>query len=456
MFSSRQAKLLSPGEHLTFDGCPGLRLEAAQTTRTWTYRYRSPVDGKLRQVKLGRWPEMSSAEAMAAWQKARGARDAGRDVADDKREEGRAKQAAAKAAKASSDYTVARLAEDYLDGHIDINRKPKGAAEVRRMFDTMLGPIAAVRASDLTRAQAFALLEAHKRTPVQASNLRQELGAAWDRALDAGLIPEVTPNYWRSIMRGKLVSKGKVLQGEPTGTAKRVLKETEVGALVRWLPNFSRLVCDALTLYLWTGTRGAEIVAMEASEITDEIDGLWWTMPKAKTKNARHAQAIDLRVPLIGRAEEVVRRRLQAQSSGYLFASRSAVGHIEQKAVGVAVWHHMPYSRTRPEERRPRLPVTHWAPHDLRRTVRTMLASLGCPSDVAESVLGHMPPGVIGVYNLHRYDRERREWLTKLSAHFEQLAASQVAVVPTPDASRTIRSPRAPASPPAARLARVV
>jgi integrase len=30
-----------------------------------------------------------------------------------------------------------------------------------------------------------------------------------------------------------------------------------------------------------------------------------------------------------------------------------------------------------------------WNPHDLRRTVRTGLSRLGCPTDIAEAVLGH-------------------------------------------------------------------
>ncbi len=71
------------------------------------------------------------------------------------------------------------------------------------------------------------------------------------------------------------------------------------------------------------------------------------------------------------------------------------------------------------------MPVAQWAPHDLRRTGRTMLTALGCPTDVAESILGHMLPGVEGVYNRHTYDRERREWLTRLDAHLEALAAAK-------------------------------
>ncbi|MBT2299201.1 integrase family protein [Variovorax paradoxus] len=420
-FDARAAKQLQPDQHIMVDGCPGLRLEATATTRTWTYRFKSPVDGRMRQKAIGRWPAMSLGAAVAAWEKLRDVREAGVDPARAHKEEQALKVAKAKQQRAGV-YTVRKLADDYLTGHIDKHRKKKGAAEVRRMLDRNLGDLAGQEAATLTRSQAFNFIEGLSSTPVQASSIRTELGAAWDHALDAGRIPEETPNWWRLIMRGKLRSKGKILLGESTGTAKRVLNEKETGELIRWLPNFTNLVDDALTLYLWTCTRGAEIMAMEAHEVTKEADGWWWTVPKAKTKMARHAQATDLRVPLIGRAEAVVLRRLEAHPKGYLFPSTGRYGFVEQKTIGVAVHYRMPYCKTYPELERTRLTVTKWAPHDLRRTGRTMLAAMGCPTEVGEAILGHLQPGIIGVYNLHTYDRERREWLKKLAAKLEQLA----------------------------------
>lgn len=422
-FDARAAKALKPGEHIIVDGCPGLRLEASQTRRTWIYRYKSPVDAKMRQVAYGHWPAMSFMAAAAEWERLRDQREAGVDLSQVRRT-----TRAAAAVPAAAGYSVARLCQDYLAGHVKPSRKAKGAAEVERQFTKLLGPIAPLQAAALRRSQAFDLLEGLADKPVVAGQLRQELGAAWDYALDAGRIPEETPNWWRQIMRGKLKSKGKKIAGVKIGTTKRVLAEKEVGDLVRWLPNFSRAVCDVLTLYLWTGIRGAELVQMERREITEEPDGLWLTLPKAKTKNARHEQATDLRVPLVGRAEVIVRRRM-AQSAGYLFPSSSKVGYLEQKAVQVAVYFKQPYCKTTPSAIRARLPVTHWAPHDLRRTVRTMLAAMGCPQEVAEAMLGHMPEGVKGVYNRHHYDPERRLWLTRLSAKLEVLAAPRVEAV---------------------------
>lgn len=420
-FDARAAKLLQPGQTIIVEGCPGLRLVASATRRAWTYRYRSPVDGRLRQVSIGQWPAVSLAKAVVRWEELRAARDEGADPAAEKK----AARAASKPPAAVAGYSVRRLVQDYLAGHIDVHRKPKGRAEVRRMLEGYLTAIDDKQAATLKRADAFALLEGLASTPVLAGMIRQELGAAWDYALDAGRLPEETPNWWRMIMRGRLRSKGRTIAGKPVA-GRRVLSEAELGELIRWLPNFTDLVDDGLTLYLWTGTRGAEIVAMEAHEITQEADGLWWTVPKAKTKSARIELATDLRVPLIGRAEAVVRRRLANHPAGFLFPKRPpATGHVDQKVMGVAVWFHMPYAEARKEVVRPRLPVTHWAPHDLRRTVRTLLAAMGCPDSVAEAVLGHLQPGIVGVYNRHRYDTERREWLTRLDVKLEALAAAK-------------------------------
>jgi len=421
-FDARAAKLLQPGEHMIIDGRPGLRLVATTTRRTWVYRYKSPLDDRMRQIALGHWPGMRLDDADAAWRAARDQRDAGMDPAREKRA-GRQAQKVVAAARQESRYTVRRLCDDYLAGHVDQRRAEKGRKEVRRQFETMLGPVANVPAESLSRRQAFDLLESYADRPVVAGQLRQELGAAWEYALDAGRLPEETPNWWRQIMRGRLKSRGKKIAGEPVGTDKRVLSEQEVADLIRWLPNFSLLVRDGLTLYLWTGMRGGEIVGIHAGEISEESDGLWLTVPKRRTKNARIVLATDLRVPLVGRAREVVERRLQETPRGYLFPSTGkGKKHIEQKTVGQAVHYHMPYSNTRPEVERPRLTVTHWAAHDLRRTVRTLLASLGCPAEVAEAILGHIQPGVQGIYNRHTYDKERREWLTRLSQKLEELA----------------------------------
>lgn len=427
LFDARAAKLLQPGQHFTISDCQGLRLEVSTKSRSWIYRYKSPVDQRMRQVKIGTWPEMSAARAEVEWEKLRDMRASGRDPAADRRAAREDERAAVEAtrAAASNRFSVRALWKLYFDGHIVRNRKQKGIDETRRTIEKVFADhpnFADMDASRVSRAIAFDLLQAYLDTPVQAARIRMEMGAAWEYAHDSGRLDSEVPNWWRQIMKGKLRSKGRMREGERVGTAKRVLSPAEIGQLIPWLPNFSRLVEDVVTLYMWTCTRGSEILEMEVSDITREEDGLWWTIPKEKTKNSWRDGATDLRVPLVGRAATIVQRRMQAVEEGYLFPSVGRSGHVEQKAISAMVWVRQPYSNTRPTYERTRLPVSHWSVHDLRRTGRTQLTALGCNSDVAEAVIGHMPSGIGGVYNLHKYDSERRHWLSKLSEHYEELS----------------------------------
>jgi integrase len=276
-------------------------------------------------------------------------------------------------------------------------------------------------ASGVTRSVAFDLINSLSDRPVLAKSVRNELGGAWDLALDAGRLPPDSPNWWRQILSGRLRSKGAIRDGVHKGTAKRVLSEAEIQTLLTVdIFRFSQQVQDFLTLQLWTCTRGAEIVQMRRDHITLEPDGWWWTVPKAMTKGKNRATATDLRVPLIGRALDVVQRL----GEGWIFPSVSRTGvvsHQMQTYMQSKVNYLQPYCKSRPDHVRERLTITHWSPHDLRRTGRTMLSQLGCPTDVAEAILGHVQPGVQGVYNLNSYDAERRRWLTLWSDKLDSL-----------------------------------
>jgi integrase len=417
MFDPRAAKALAPGDHLTVDGAPGLRLVASASRRTWTYRYRSPIDGRMRQIRLGHWPAMGLPAALAAWERVQASRLAGNDPALDKRQERRDTASVARVDR----YTVRQAIREYLDAYQG-SVTEKTFAEVSRQLTVDTLSILDRPAATITRADAFALIDGMRDRPVQGVKLRRLLGAVWDRALDAGRLAPEVPNWWRMVLRGGLPSRGRPVRGERV-SAKRVLSEAELRILIPWLPNFSRDVADVLTLYLWTCCRGAEIVGMRRDELGDEDGVLWWTVPRERLKARASETTHDLRVPLVGKAEEVVRRRLGAIPGLHLFPSPDPKRlHIRQHAIGLAVWMVRPTTTSHPDWVRPRLALNDWTPHDLRRTGRTLLAALGCPEEVAEAILGHVQPGIVGVYNRHRYDAERLHWLKRLSSHLEMLS----------------------------------
>lgn len=374
----------------------------------------------MKQVRIGAWPEVSLSAAVSKWEALRARRDAGEDLSLTRKAERLAVQQAP-----TSGYTLGRLVMDYADGYLDKRRESKGAKAVRQRLVNAIAAHKSTPVALVNRSLAFELIAGLSDRPVMANSVKTELAAAMDYALDAGRIPEDTPNWWRQVFRNKLRSLGAMRDGKRKGTGKRVLTAAEVrDLLISDMGLFSQQVQDFLTLQLWTCARGAEIVQMRPEHISREPDGLWWTVPKSFLKTLHVDAATDFRVPLEGRAVGVV-ERLLAAGGEWMFPSRSRSGEIRaqtQAYMQSKVHYHQPYSNSRPDHVRQRLQVSHWSPHDLRRTGRTWLAAMGCPHEVGEAILGHVLPGVAGDYNLYTYDKERRHWLAALSLRLEQVA----------------------------------
>ena len=68
--------------------------------------------------------------------------------------------------------------------------------------------------------------------------------------------------------------------------------------------------------------------------------------------------------------------------------------------------------------------------HDLRRTMRTHLSSLGIRSEVAERCLNHKLPGIQGVYNRRDYFAERRAALETWTALLLEIERGERKVAP--------------------------
>jgi len=207
-----------------------------------------------------------------------------------------------------------------------------------------------------------------------------ELGAAWEYGHDAGRLEHEVSNWWRQIMRGKLCSKGRIKGGKRVGTSKRVLNSEEIGVPSNWLPNFSRLIEDVVTLYMWTCTRGSKILEMEVSEVTKEKG--WAVVDDCEVEDeelvARRRDR--LRVPLVGRTAAIFQRRIQGMETGYLLIHRAqwTRGAEHHQCDGLDASTVLEYEPARVSV-------------SLRRTGLTQLTALGCDTKIAKAVIGHTP-----------------------------------------------------------------
>ena len=154
-FDARAAKQLLPGHHIVVEGCPGLRLEAAALSKTLTYRYKSPVDSRMRQIKIGHWPAMPPSTALLKWQDLKDQRGKGVDPALEKKQK---RQAVA------SVYTVADLVADYVDGHLAVNCKADGARAIAARLNNATASMAQLPAAGVTRRVAFDLIAGQQKS----------------------------------------------------------------------------------------------------------------------------------------------------------------------------------------------------------------------------------------------------------------------------------------------------
>lgn len=407
--------MLVAGKHLLVDGCPGLRLEATQTRKTWTYRYKDGA-GRMKQVKLGAWPGMALPDAVREWGARREQRDSGVDPVLERKREALTRRSGGVAA------SVEDLIGRFCD-HLDTRRKAESALSARRALERVMEEepaFAAVPPSSVTRAAAYAVLDARRQFPMATKKLRALLGQAWAWGQDAGVVDSESVNWWRQLMPGQLRSKGKIIEGEHVGSSRRVLRRDELKTLLPWArANMSQISLDATLMYLHTGMRGVEIFALRVEYITEEDDGWWITFPAHLLKQERNADIVDHRVPLMGVTLEIVRRRMAAAWDGWLFWTKRGknLRVHNQKAFGSYVNALMPNSAK--VKRRASVglicPVANWSAHDLRRTARTLLSSISVPEDVGEAIIGHKPATMVASYNLHTYDEQKRDWVARLA-----------------------------------------
>ena len=135
---------------------------------------------------------------------------------------------------------------------------------------------------------------------------------------------------------------------------------------------------------------------------------LWMVPPERFKSNATHL------VPLSDQAVAILRDLPRFTKGDHIFTTtygeKSVAGFSKSKVALDALM----------KERLGASPPP-WVIHDIRRTVRTLLASLRVSDTVAEMVIGHGRKGLQRVYDQHRYVDEMREALELWAARLRDI-----------------------------------
>jgi len=391
----------------------GLRVSCANAgAKTFFYRYKSPLTNKLRQIKIGRFPSTSLAEARVELQALKTIRQDGHCPASEQKQA--KKDKAITEQKLSSRMTVTDVVELYLSQYIEdrtVNgkfiagaRKKKGQDETRRtLYGDAVKVLGDRYAEEVTRKNIVEMIMAivERGSNVQAGNVLRELTAAYEYSIGLEKFSDEFANP--ALLAKNSLRQAKVRLTSKKGT--RILSDKELTKFLYWLPSsaFTQTQKRILRFSLWTGCRTGEICSAEWEFI--DLDKSTLHLRATKTEAERYVQLPTQAVNFL--------KQLRLETGKYLFPSFKTQLPIQQKAITEQAW------LMRRDDKM--LDIEHWVPHDLRRTVRTGLSRLGCPSEVAEAILGHARSGIEGTYDLHKYESECKIWLQKWSDHMDSL-----------------------------------
>jgi integrase len=374
------------GQRIIYDGHPeapkGFAFRITDKgARAFILRYK--VDGRDRRMTVGEYPTWSLAAARARAVEIRQDITRGADPLATKRERREA-------------LTVAEAVQRYDKAHLS---RLRSAQDAKRYFDKdVLPDLGKMKVCDVRRADVVELVEQKAQTaPRSARALLAHLKhfLAWCELRE---IIEISPAHG--------IKPAAVDRNMTPSKRGRVLDDAEIRAF--WTKagdkNMHKLTAIALQLVLLTGQRPGEVAGMHSREIRENV----WTVPASRRGKTSDDHAVPLTETALDLLKQAVvevqrlSRRRDEKPSGFVFEMKGAEP-ITVRALAKAV------ERYRTEIGNQAHPTFgHWTPHDLRRTCRTGLAAEGIIAEIAERVVGHVQNGMIGVYDQHRYDQEKR------------------------------------------------
>jgi integrase len=251
--------------------------------RSWVFRYRDHVTGKLRDKGLGPTHDVTLAQARKAASKCREMVRDGADPISDKRQ----RQEAAKAEHAKR-KTFGFCVERFIASHEPSWRSGKHGKQWRSTLGTYAADLMPLAVSEVDTGLVLGALEPIWTTKTEtATRIRQRLESVLDWATARGYRKGENPARWRGHLDKLLPAPTKLrtVQHQPA------MRYAEVGAYMARLRESDALSAKALRLQILTAARPNEACAAEWQEF--DLDAACWTIPPNRTKTHR-----EHRVPL--------------------------------------------------------------------------------------------------------------------------------------------------------------
>lgn len=365
------AQKAGPAEYIVWDTDIrgyGLRIHPSGR-RTFFLKYRTR-DGRRTQVKLniGVHGDVTP--------------DGARKIAEGWRDEiagGGDPRARMRATAEKNEDSFKAVAENFIKRYVD-KRGLRSKGEIERQLKTYIYPVWGDRAfTGITRRDVAELLDKIEdgNGATQADRVLATIRKLfnWYQTRDDDFVSPVV--------------KGMARTRPAEHKRDRVLTDDEIRAI--W-PHLDGTFGALVQVLLLTGQRLGKASTMKWENIEDGV----WTLPtEAREKNNPGSLKLSRMVL------DIIEAQTKIADCPYVFPGRT-----KGPMAGFS-----PLKR----ELDKAVDIPHWTLHDLRRTSRSLMSRAGVRSEHAERVLGHVIPGVEGVYDRHAYGEEKGAALEALA-----------------------------------------
>lgn len=367
---------VGPGERLdiTDSWCPCLQARVSPGGITFTVTTRR--GGKQRRRTLGKYPALTLADA----------RRLARQAATSEEPEPRLLPAPP---APSTALTFSQM----VDRYVELYLRPREVRSWKNIQSDLRHPhLAHLRerlAGSITKVEFIAAIDriVADGKPQAAVNILRRLKMLFNWAVNRDLVPvnpcERIPAPAKTNERDRILANGEI--------------KAVIDATFKLPPPFGAMI----RLMVLTGQRRSEVAKMRWSDISGDL----WTIPRDTVKKDRAHS-----VPLSPTAVANIRSLPFFTADGYVFTTSGG----ERPSSNFA----------KVKKELDRISgVTDWRLHDIRRTVRSKLAELGVPREVACKVINHAEGKIDRIYNRHAYMAEKREALERWEKHLTELLA---------------------------------
>ena len=389
----------------------GLRVEpSGRKSFFLEYRIGEAEERRNRILTIGKYPTVSLTEARSI---------ASQSLSKIEQNIDPATQKLTKKITDRNALTVGDLVEEYIEKWARVKKKEQSWKEDERLLNKDILPaFGRKKAKDIRRRDIVLLLDGIV-----------ERGAT----ITANRVLAVTRKMFNFAVGRDIIDASPCVQipaPSKENRRERYLSEDEIKVFLEKLDDtkMSQEIRLALKFLLITGQRKNEVLSAEWNEF--DLKSKWWTIPSVKSKNQ-----LTHRVPLTSISMEIL-NELKKITGQYQFLFASPVGHTKKNPerkvgmypiLGSAVDRALRNNLTNNLKTKQTniFNLDNFTPHDLRRTVASMMTKSGVDRLVLKKILNHADRDVTAVYDRYEYDKEKQVAMLAWDRGLKKILATQ-------------------------------